>query len=465
MKVGDTIENYEIQDFIGEGGMGCVLKVKNNIDGKYYALKYCKEVDDKSIKRFKREVKIASETKHPNIIEVNDYNIDNIPPYFIMPLAKGSVQDIIKSLDGDFHKVLVIFEQICKGVIALHNSGKYHRDIKPRNALIFDDGTIAIADFGLAKLEIRESSTHTSSNDFLGTFGYHAPEQFEAKNSDARTDVFQLGKSLYEMMTSEYPYLINPKKVSIGLSYIIQKATSPDPDDRYQTVSDLLQAIKSYEKSLNPKQNPKDALENKILEIEKLLSQGLYKEESCIEFIDLLGNNLDDTSVFIGYFDKIPNQILKILSTQLQERFKPIFNVYTTKLSEYFSNNFLDFSYAEVVASRMSTIFINTDNIDFKGIAIRNTLRAAVWLNRFKAMETFNKLLQLIKSNDEASLISQVLNEEIALYSQIADQSADNHLHPTIIEVKKKAFELIKEEEERKKKENEELLKVLFGES
>lgn len=267
INIGDKIGNYKVTDHIGEGGMGLVLKVIAESNGQYYALKYCKECDEKSIKRFKREVKIASETKHQNIIDVTFFDLENVSPYFIMPLAIGSVHDAIKNIVGDFTKVLKVFEPMCKGISALHNSGKFHRDIKPRNALILENGVIAVADFGLAELEIRDSSTHTSSNDFLGTYGYHAPEQSEAKNSSARTDVFQLGKSFYEIYTGDYPYLINPKKIPTGLAYIIQKATAPDPDDRYQTVSDLLQAIKSYEKSLNPKENPKDALENQLLEL------------------------------------------------------------------------------------------------------------------------------------------------------------------------------------------------------
>lgn len=462
MNIGEKIDNYLIEDEIGEGGMGCVLKARDTTTGHLVALKYCKDTNEKAIKRFKREVRIASETKHQNVIEIIDTNLENIPPYFVMPLARASVHDVIGNIQGDFSKVIKLFEPICRGVSALHNSGKFHRDIKPRNALIMSDGNIKIADFGLAKFEKRDSSTHTSSNDFLGTFGYHAPEQFEAKNSDARTDVFQLGKCFYEMFTSDYPYLINSKKIPSGLAYIIQKATSPDPDDRFQSVSDFLQAIKSYEKSLNPKQNPKDALENKILEIKKLLDSGLYREDLCAELLDLLGNNKDDTDLFIDYFDKIPNQIVKVLSKEYTERFEPILNLYTEKLSEYFKNNFVDFSYAETVASKMSAVFESAERIDFMAIAIRNTLRAAVWCNRFNAMDTFNHLLRKIKNDEVAGHIAQVLNEEIELYSEIADQSADNDLHPTLVDAKKVALDHKQAEKERRDKENEDWLNDLL---
>ncbi len=462
MKIGDKIDNYIVQDKIGQGGMGCVMKVQNELDGKEYALKYCIEADEKSLRRFAREVKVVSETKHPNIIEILDKNLDTTPPYFVMPIARGSIHDVIKNIKGDFDKVLTLFEQLCKGVTALHNSGKFHRDIKPRNALILNDGTVAVTDFGLAKIIDKESSTHTSSNDFLGTIGYHAPEQMEAKNSDARTDVFQLGKSFYEMYTGDYPFLINPKKLPSGLVYIIQKATSPDPNDRYQSVSELIQAIKSFKKSLNPKENPKEALENKLIEIEKLLISGYYREELCVELLDLLGNNSSDTGLFIEFFDKIPNKIIEILSSQLQDRFEPVLDLYTEKLSTYFQDNWLNFSYAETVASKMSAIFRSTSSVKFKGIAIRNTLRAAIWLNRFSAMDSFNHMIQQIKDSDEAGFISQILLEEIELYRDIADQIADNDLHPVIVEVKNEAIGHLKEERERNRKEQEEWVKNLF---
>lgn len=459
---GDKIGTYSMIDYIGEGGMGFVIKVINEKDGQSYALKYCKENDEKSIKRFKREVRIASETKHQNIIDVTFYDLENEPPYFVMPLARGSVHDVIKQVAGDFTKVLKVFEQMCKGISALHNSGKFHRDIKPRNALILDNGIIAIADFGLAKLEIKDSSTHTSSNDFLGTWGYHAPEQINAKDSDARTDVFQLGKCFYEIFTGEYPYLINTKRIPAGLAYIIQKATSHEPDDRYQTVGGLLQAIKSYEKSLNPNENPRDALDNKLLEIKKILEIGHYNEELCIGLTDLLGNNVENTKLFVEYFHKIPNPILQIFSNQLKDRFGPLFERYTEKLAIYISDNYLDFSFAEIVASKMSVIFSSTKNINFKGIAIRNTLKVAIWFNRYNAMDTFNSLLQQVRANDEAAFIAQILLEEIELYSKIADQSDDNTLHGVIIEVKKQALKYKKSEQENNDSDNDFLNNLFF---
>ncbi len=462
MKIGDTLGKYLIIEKIGEGGMGFVFKVRNIENGEFYALKYCKELDEKSIRRFKREVRVVSETKHKNIIELLDLDLDNSPPYFIMPLASGSLNDIIPQIKGDFNRISDIFDSICKGVSALHTAEKYHRDIKPRNILIMNDGSIVVTDFGLAKILNKDSSTHTSSNDFLGTVGYHAPEQLQAKNADHRTDVFQLGKSLYELFTGDYPYLIDPKKIPAGLVYIIQKATEPNPDERYQSVSELLQAINSFKKSMNPAKNPKDALENKLLEIENLLKEGYYREELCIELLELLLHNSEDYELFIEYFDRIPNQILKILANQLEQRFRPILDLYTKNLNLFFNETHFDFSYAETVSSKMSTIFLNTSNLHFKSTAIRNTLRAAVRCHRFKAMDSFNYLLQQIKNDEEAGLIGQILLDEMDLYKGIADQTASNFLHPAIIEVKNEALKQLEEDERKRIEEQEKMMKGWF---
>ena len=111
----------------------------------------------------------------------------------------------------------------------------------------------------------------------------------------------------------------------------------------------------------------------------------------------------------------------------------------------------MDFSYAETIASKMSAVFESAERIDFMAIAIRNTLRAAVWCNRFNAMDTFNHLLRKIKNDEVAGHIAQVLNEEIELYSGIADQSADNDLH-LLFEARKQHLTISKQKKKERQR-------------
>jgi len=438
MKIGDQIGKYIVEDFIGEGGMGAVYKVQNQEDGQSYALKICKEKDDKSIRRFNREVRIQENINHQNIVKILDRDLNCPEPYFVMLLAQHSLNDISASICGDINKVYSIFKEICNGITAVHLSGNYHRDIKPSNVLIYSNGTIQVSDFGLAKMVTKDSSSHSSSNGFIGTVGYHAPEQIQGKNADTRTDVFQLGKTFYQMFTCDYPHLINPKLLPPGLSYIIQKSTLHDPNNRYQSVSDLRQAIDTFIQALDPTKNPVKAIESKLFEIDKMQKSGFYDEDVYISFLDLLGSQTSDINLFLTYFDQIPEQTLKVYSNKLSDRFLPFLKTYSDVLKQFFEKNHVRFGYAEDVADKMLIIFDSTNNLEIKSEALINSLRVSHWLNRFNAMDTFDFMLQQIKDDDEAAFVAQALNSDFDIYKDHADRIADQNLHPAIVEVKNK---------------------------
>ena len=457
MNAGDIIDNkYQVIDELGEGGMGRVMRVIDLTNNQEVALKYCKDTDEASIRRFNREVRIMSEVTHLNIIPVLSHNLTNVPPYFVMPLAKTSLSKLIPSLLKDLDKTLYIFTEICNGINAMHVSNNFHRDIKPSNVLILPNGQVVVSDFGLAKRLVKDSSSHSSSNNFLGTVGYHAPEQVEAKNSDARTDVYQLGKTLYELLTNEYPYLINSSKIPPGINHIIQRATAINPDDRYQTVSDLQQAIQTYQLSLKPDANPVEAFKNQINAIKNLLRQGQYDENSLKALLDILDKVKHMPSTYVELFDSIPSQILKIYAKQLNGYFEGTFTTYNANLREYNDAESLDYSYAETVADRMFTIFDATDRIDFKIMALENTLEFAVRKHRYAAMDIFSNMVQSIKSNDEAVAVADTLRKLGDYYSVVYDRVPIQKLHFIIQSVwneidKQRAEQKAKEEEEMKK--------------
>jgi serine/threonine protein kinase len=432
-----TIGKYKINSQIGIGGMGVVYEAADD-KGQVVALKICQDKDESSIRRFKREIRIQQSLSHKNILPIFDIQLDGTEPYFTMPRAKGNVKQIASTLCGNLENVCYVFYQVCQAVTHIHQSGNYHRDIKPSNILIGYSGEVYVSDFGLAKMKNPDSSEHSSSNRFLGTFGYDAPEQIKGNEADERTDVFQLGKTFYELYTCDYPHLINTKKLPSGLAYIIQKATSPDPDDRYQKVADLKQAIETFQLSLNPGTNPIQALETYLFEIDKLQRSGMYNEELYGNFLDLLGSLEKDPDSFLTMFDRIPDQALKIFSDHISDRFEGFMATYTEVLKEYFANNNVGFHYAETVADKMALIMENTNSIPIKGNCVRNALRVAVWYNRFAAMDTFDYMIQNIKEEEDAVYVAQILNEEIDLYKELADRISESNLHPAINEIKKK---------------------------
>ena len=146
----DKIGEYEIVDEIGRGGMGVVYQAVSN-SGESVALKICGADTVDLVKRFKREVRAIQKIHHKNVMPVLYADLDSDPPYYVMPLAKQSVFDIIDELSSDHKKALEVFLQICYGVQAAHLAGECHRDIKPQNALIMPDESIVVSDFGLVK--------------------------------------------------------------------------------------------------------------------------------------------------------------------------------------------------------------------------------------------------------------------------------------------------------------------------
>ncbi len=437
--------------------MGTVVKVLEITSGQEYALKYCNETDDGSIRRFGREVRIMQATVHPNVVEVIDSNVNYQPPYFTMSLALYSLEKIIPKIKDKFNSVLPIFEEICKGITAMHASGHYHRDIKPQNVLIMQNGQIVVSDFGLAKMEVPDCSIHSSSNGgFLGTPHYHAPEQIDGKPVDVRTDVFQLGKTFYQLYTGDHPHLINPAKLNASLTYILQTATNPNPDSRYQTVGALLQAMKTYEKSLDPDSNPAAAFENRLNEVKNLLGRNQTDTIANTGLLDALLLTKEEHKIYLEYFDKIPLPVIRVLASQMVDVFEPVLDIYTKNLNQFFDDGFYDFAYAEQVSNLMSTVFNSASKIEVKIKALRNILVAAVRCGRYYAMDTFDALIKNVKTDAEAMAVADLLTREMDWYSTLFDRIPRNKLHYIIQPVWTAAETLVnnsktKEEEERQK--------------
>ena len=245
MEIGDIIKGYTIKEYIGDGGMGIVFKVEK--DGKEYALKICNTTDDEYVSRFKREIRMMETINNNRIVKIIDKDIDASIPYFIMELCDESLENAVErglSEEKKFDYIL----QLCDGLKGLHDQGIIHRDIKPGNALIVDD-KIKVSDLGLGKFIKRDTPCLTPTDDkYMGTYDYMAPEIYidgKGRDADKRSDIFSLGKLLYFIFTDgESPFAMDSKKVTADIFSIIDKCTKLSPDDRYQDVGEVINAIK-----------------------------------------------------------------------------------------------------------------------------------------------------------------------------------------------------------------------------
>ena len=249
VQIGNTVcdDRLTVLELMGLGGMGAVFRVRDEDYDSVKALKICLSPDQD--RRFDREVRNMRKVKHPNVMSVLDsgiceegaYHPEWLFPFFTMPLASKSLADEIPNIVGDEDRVLKILREIVDGLTAIHETGMVHRDIKPQNVLLID-GKWCVADLGLSVLTSRETTTLTQSNQFLGTYKYAAPEQFsDAKHSTIQTDVFQLGKLAYEMLTGKDPAV--PITKGMLLEAGINRALEIDPGMRFASPREMLGAL------------------------------------------------------------------------------------------------------------------------------------------------------------------------------------------------------------------------------
>ena len=219
--VGRTIRHYEVEEPLGQGGMGVVYRAKDTRLGRPVALKllppeFTRDPDRKA--RFIQEARAAAAVNHPAIAQIYDVDEDESGVFIAMELVPGkTVKALIQGRELDLLGALEVGVQVAGGLHKAHEAGIVHRDIKPENVIVTPDGHAKILDFGLAKLmepqsgspdEISHMETlaKTQAGMVLGTLRYMSPEQARGQVVDHRSDIFSFGVLLYEMVTGQLPF-------------------------------------------------------------------------------------------------------------------------------------------------------------------------------------------------------------------------------------------------------------------
>jgi serine/threonine-protein kinase len=274
--IGTTLGNrYEVLEKIGEGGMAIVYKGKDKLLNRNVAVKILKEQfssDTEFVKKFKREATAAASLSNNHIVNIYDVGSDNDINYIIMEYVSGkTLKQVIKE-NGKLapNKAVELSIQIVKALECAHKNNIIHRDIKPHNILVTDDGTAKVTDFGIAKAS--NSVTITNSNRIMGSAHYFSPEQAKGSFVDFRTDIYSLGIVMYEMVTGRVPYdadspvsvalkhiqepVVPPKEldenIPDSLNKLILKAVEKEPIRRYQTMTAMLLDLNKIQNNQNP---------------------------------------------------------------------------------------------------------------------------------------------------------------------------------------------------------------------
>ena len=270
--IGKMLDNrYEILERIGTGGMAVVYKAKCHRLNRLVAVKILKAdlaQDEDFRRRFNAESQAVAQLSHPNIVSVYDVSRGGDTEYIVMELIDGITlkQYMEKRGQLNWRESLHFITQIMRGLSHAHSRGIVHRDIKPQNIMVLRDGSVKVADFGIACLE---NSAQTLTQEALGSVHYISPEQARGDRTDARSDIYSAGVVLYEMLTGRLPFEgdsavsvaiqhlssiplapreINPD-IPEQMELICMKAMASDIDRRYHSADDMIADLEAFRKN------------------------------------------------------------------------------------------------------------------------------------------------------------------------------------------------------------------------
>lgn len=263
---------YELVRKIGDGGMAVVYKANDRLLSRNVAVKILKPEftqDEKFIENFRRESHAAARLSNPNIVNVFDVGREGNINYIVMELVEGKTlaQVIKEEAPMDYRRVINFSKQIANGLSAAHKNGIIHRDVKPHNILINEDGIAKITDFGIAKAVTNATIADNTNESIMGSVHYFSPEQARGGYVDEKSDIYSLGIVMYEMLTGKVPFdgdspvqialmhinkqITPPSKLVPGippnLERIVMKATQKYQTNRFSDCNEMISALNEVE--------------------------------------------------------------------------------------------------------------------------------------------------------------------------------------------------------------------------
>ncbi len=266
--VGELIAGrYELEKLVGSGGMSNVFRAHDRLLERTVALKILHEQytrDEDYVERFRREARAVAQLSHPNIVTVIDRGEQEGRQFIVFEYIDGeNLKELSNRGPLDVHEALRLSLQVARALSFAHERGLVHRDVKPQNVLLNEDGQAKVTDFGIARSLDVHGVTQTGT--VLGTSDYIAPEQARGQKVDPKTDIYSLGVVLYELLSGEVPYsgdnfvavamrhvnepvpsvLDKRPDCPVRLDLAIERAMSKDPEDRFGSMSDFVTELEA----------------------------------------------------------------------------------------------------------------------------------------------------------------------------------------------------------------------------
>jgi serine/threonine protein kinase len=340
--VGQKLGQYQVVDKIAKGGMATVYKARQTSLGRDVAIKVLPAIlmhDDSFLERFNREVDVISRLQHPHILPVYDYGEHEGMPYIVMAYIRGgTLADRITSQGPmSLSEVIRVVNQVAGALDYAHSKGIIHRDFKPSNVLMDEQGNTYLADFGLAKLS--GATVQITGTAILGTPSYMAPEQAGPGDLTPAADVYALGVAVFQMLTGRVPYDA-PTPVGVLMAHasqpipdvrtvrptlpddsqiVIAQAMAKSPGLRYPTPGDLASAL-SYALDVatrDMRDNKSESLDGLLMT--NMLGHVIFLDQPCLKLLKrhqheartIIGKPLHEV---LGIAPKVAEQLIKDVS-------------------------------------------------------------------------------------------------------------------------------------------------------
>ncbi|WP_232524846.1 Stk1 family PASTA domain-containing Ser/Thr kinase [Nocardioides mangrovicus] len=307
-------DRYRILQRIARGGMATVYEAVDTRLDRAVAVKVMHEglrqsgsQEEEFSQRFRREAQAAARLAHQNVVAVFDQGDDDGTLYLVMEYVPGiTLRDLVRAEAPIAPlKTLMVVEPVLEALAAAHRAGMIHRDVKPENVLLADDGRVKVADFGLARA-INAETQHTSTGVLIGTVSYLSPELVVAGEADARADVYAVGVLLYEMLTGEKPH---QAETPIQVAYKHVHEDIPPPSARVPGLPAYLDALVARATARDTSLRPRDAgvLLHQVHRVHSALAAGVVDDPDLVEDLLPVAHRRDP---FVDTDDQMPRVII-----------------------------------------------------------------------------------------------------------------------------------------------------------
>lgn len=394
------------------GGMGVILYIEALEDPPKFplVLKICRDEDEESLKRFRREVRLlASFNGNSKVVQLYGHNLSHEPPYFVMKYyPDGDLLNHTDSIRDDLEFQESVIVKVIDCIQELHARDKYHRDIKPQNFLV-EGECIVVSDFGLTR-EVGSNTAFTRSSVRWGTPGYIPPEFLGGgfKHADAAGDIFMIGKTIYNLLSGRDPQYLVPDGIPSPIFHVIERSCAIPKTHRYQSLADLKQSIVAAYDVLLSRAGNLGKVKQLLSSVNDRLEQdGKYRTNEVLELIEQLAL-LDESDQSQVCFE-IPRHFFPVLGQS------PVLDALDTFLCIY--EKFVDsqdysWSYAETVALNMQKIFSNPNTpLSLKAKALDLAIKAAAYMNRFAAMDTCTTMITSITDDNLGLQVASIITD------------------------------------------------------